>query len=185
MAEQPTDKVLDHAYDGIQEYDNPLPGWWVKLFWITIVAAAVYVPYHQFGKGKGQIDEYNAEMRAAELAAPPKRVASGSDLRAAMANPGAIAAGKATYTRLCVACHRADGGGLVGPNLTDESWLHGGSMTDVVKVITDGVPAKGMLAWKTQLSGTEIIEVAAYVKSLKGTNPANPKAPQGQKYTGE
>lgn len=180
-----TDELLDHEYDGIREYDNPLPRWWVMLFYFGIAFAVVYIPWYHFGPGPLMLEEYEAEMAAAAAAMPEKTGPSDADLAAAQGDPARIAAGKATFATLCVACHTADGGGLVGPNLTDDYWIHGGSMKDVVHVITEGVPEKGMISWKTQLKDEEILAVAAYVKSLRGTTPANPKAPEGEKYTGD
>lgn len=180
-----TDKLLDHDYDGIKEYDNPLPRWWVALFWFGIVFAIVYVPYYHFGPGPLAAEEYAAEMAAAAAAMPEKKEASAADLEAARKDPAALAAGEQTFVKLCAACHRNDLGGLVGPNLTDDHWLHGGSMKDIVHIINVGVPEKGMISWSSQLKPDEIVAVAAYIKSKRGTNPPNPKAPQGEVYTGD
>ena len=177
------DQLTGHDYDGIQEFDNPLPGWWKSLFILTIIWAAIYFPYYIMGYGDNQLEEYQAEMTAAAaaIAALPKKEEAADDLAAAAKDPARIAAGKATYVKLCQACHAPGGAGLVGPNLTDDYWLHGGTMKEIVHLISVGVPEKGMLAWKAQLSRDEIISAAAYIKSLRGTNPANPKAPQGEK----
>lgn len=180
-----TDELLDHDYDGIKEYDNPLPSWWVALFWFGIVFAIVYVPWYHFGPGPLMVEEYEAEMAAAAAAAPAPQAVGEADLSAAMKDAAAIGRGKETFVKLCAACHVADGGGLVGPNLTDDFWIHGGSMKDIVRVVTEGVPEKGMISWKTQLGPSEIVDVSAFIKSLRGTTPANPKEPQGEKYTGE
>lgn len=178
------DKLCDHEYDGIKEFDNPLPGWWRALFYLTIVWAVIYAPYYWLGFGDNQIESYQQEMAeaaAVAAAAPAPKPVAADTLAEAETDPARIAAGSATYTKLCFACHATGGAGLVGPNLTDDYWLHGGSMKDVVHVITEGVPEKGMIAWKSQLTPDEIISAAAYIKSLRGTNPANPKAPQGEK----
>ena len=180
-----TNELTDHDYDGITEYDNPLPRWWLMLFYGGIVFAAVYIPWYHFGPGPLMVEEYEAQMASAAAAMPVKRGASALDLASAEQDPARLAAGKETFGKLCVACHTADGGGLVGPNLTDDYWIHGGSMADVVHVITEGVPEKGMISWKTQLKDDEIVSVAAYVRSLRGTTPANPKAPEGEKYEGD
>lgn len=184
MSSRETNQILDHDYDGIREYDNPLPRWWLALFWFGVVFGIVYVPYYLFGPGPLAAEEYAAEMAAAAAAMPEKKAPSDADLLAAQKDEARIAKGKETFVKLCAACHVADGGGLVGPNLTDAFWIHGGSMADVVQVITEGVPEKGMISWKTQLSPEEIVDVSAYVKSLVGTTPANPKEPQGEKYSG-
>lgn len=180
-----TDELTDHDYDGITEYDNPLPRWWLMLFYGGIVFAAVYIPWYHFGPGPLMVEEYEAQMAAAQAAMPQKKGPDVAALAAAEQDPARLAAGKETFAKLCVACHTADGGGLVGPNLTDDYWIHGGSMADVVHVITEGVPEKGMISWKTQLKDDEIVSVAAYVRSLRGTKPANPKAPEGEKYEGD
>lgn len=180
------DKVLDHDYDGIREYDNPLPAWWLYLFYGTIAFSIAYIAYYHIGPGPNQAQEYAAEMAVATQlaeareAAKPKVEQPADALAAAEKDPVKLAAGKETYVKLCAACHRPDGGGLVGPNLTDDHWIHGGSMEAIVNVVTEGVPAKGMIAWKTQLSPAQIVEVSAYVRSLVGTNPPNPKAPEGE-----
>lgn len=182
-------KVLDHDYDGIKEYDNPLPGWWLYLFYATIVFSVGYVGYYHFGPGPNQTQEYAAEMAvAAQLAqareaAKPKVVQPVDVLATAQKDPARLAQGKETFVKLCVACHRPDGGGLVGPNLTDDYWIHGGTMKAMVHTITEGVPAKGMISWKAQLSEDQIINVAAYIRTLRGTNPPNPKAPEGELAT--
>ncbi len=179
----PHDELLDHDYDGIREYDNPLPRWWLVTFYGTIAFAAVYVPYFHFGPGQLPHEEYAAEMAAAKTAAPPSLTSA--QLATAVADPAGATRGKATYDKLCMPCHRADGGGLVGPNLTDDHWIHGGSPADQVKIVTDGVPAKGMISWKAQLSQGQIVDVVAYIRTLRGTRPADGKAPEGRPYGGD
>ena len=146
--------LLDHNYDGIQELDNQLPRWWVWLFYITIIFSAVYLVYYHVAKaGDLQIAEYDKEMKAGAAikgAAMGKFEASIPTLTPST-DPAVLDGGRQTYARFCAPCHRADGGGLVGPNLTDDYWIHGGKFTDNVKVIWDGVPAKGMITWKTML----------------------------------
>lgn len=180
-----TDEILDHAYDGIQEYDNPLPRWWLILFYLSIAFGFVYVPYYMWGPGPSPAEEYEAEMKAAGGLVPAKMVFDAAELKPLVADAARIESGKALYGKNCVACHTPAGGGSVGPNLTDEFWLHGGSAKNIAEVIANGVPAKGMIAWKGQLKKDEIIDLAAFVRSLKGTNPPNPKAPQGEKYSGD
>lgn len=189
------DRLLDHDYDGIQEYDNPLPRWWLGLFYFGIVFAVVYIPYYHFGPGPLMHEEFATEM--AEAAAATAKVEAAAEAAALKANGGKkvslndhignadrIAKGKVIYTKNCVACHLADGGGVVGPNFTDKFWIHGGSMKDIIKTITKGVPEKGMIAWEAQLSKDDIIDVAVYIKAFKGTTPANPKAAEGKAYEG-
>lgn len=183
------DHLLDHDYDGIQEYDNPLPRWWVMLFYGSIVFAVFYVPWYHFGPGKLALEELQAEVtEATGKAQAATAAATGSEPGAAPApdpyaaligDAGRIDKGKGIFAARCAACHGPDGGGLVGPNLTDRHWKKGGAMKDIVRVITRGVPGSAMVAWNQQLSEDEIVDVALFIKSLKGTSPANPKAPEG------
>lgn len=175
-------RLLDHEYDGIQEYDNPLPRWWVALFWATIVFSVLYVlNIPVLGKGPGRIAEYDAEMaRASALAAAA--APAGPDeatLLALAGNDSVVAAGRATFAAQCVACHGPDGGGVIGPNLTDPSWIHGGAPVQIHTTVTNGVLTKGMPAWGKVLAPDVVNAVVAYVLTLRGTTPANPKAPEG------
>jgi len=173
--------LIEYNYDGIQEYDNPLPRWWVYLFYATIVFAVLYllnVP--GIGVGKGRIANYEADVAAWRAAHPQDAAASPEQLAALAADPSAIAAGKQVFTTNCASCHRADAGGMIGPNLTDEFWIHGGTLAEINKTITEGVLAKGMPNWGKLLKPDQVNAVTVYVASLKGTNPANPKAPEGQ-----
>jgi cytochrome c oxidase cbb3-type subunit 3 len=177
------DRLLEHSYDGIQEYENPLPRWWLVLFWGTIVFSILYalnVP--GIGIGKGRIAEYEAKLaRHRELLA--KYAAAGApsaeELAALAADPATIASGSRLFAQNCSACHAADGGGLIGPNLTDDYWLHGGTLPEIRKTIDEGVLAKGMPAWGKVLQPQQITALAVYVHSLRGTSPANPKPPEG------
>ena len=182
---QEQDHLLEHNYDGIQEFDNPMPRWWVYIFWATIVFSILYyfnVP--GIGIGKGRIANYNETMAAAR-AAEAKRVAaqpagsSPEQLVALSKDATALASGKQTFTQNCAACHRADAGGQIGPNLTDDYWLHGASIDQIHKTVTDGVLEKGMPPWGKVLKPAQLDAVVAYVYTLRGTNPPNPKAPQG------
>jgi cytochrome c oxidase cbb3-type subunit 3 len=180
------DQVLDHNYDGIQEYNNPLPGWWLATFYGTIIFAGVYLFYYEFGGGKSLRQEFEIEMTTVEVqkAAAPQQTEGEQDLAAVMSNPKNLEDGKATYTAKCAACHGQQGQGIVGPNLTDKYWINGiGTRQDILKVVRQGVPAKGMLAWETLLKPEEIVAVAGYVYSLRGSNPPNPKPPQGNETT--
>ena len=185
MAEQDKDRLLDHSYDGIQEYDNPMPRWWVLTFWATIVFAILYVlNVPGIGNGDGRIADYNADMASAKarrLAAEPAGGPTPEALAALAADPAAIANGKQLFTTYCAACHRADGGGQIGPNLTDDSWVHGGTLPEIRTTIHDGVLAKGMPEWGKVLNPDQVNAAAVYVKSLGGTRPPNPKPPEGIK----
>ena len=176
--------LLDHNYDGIQELDNNLPRWWVWLFYITIIYAAAYLVYfHVTRTGDLSAAEYAKEMKAGEQI---KNAAMGKFESSIPAlQPSADAAvlenGRQTYAKFCAPCHRMDGGGLVGPNLTDDYWIHGGAFADNVKIIWDGVPAKGMITWKTVLKPDEIYSVASYIYTLRSAKLATPgKLPENQ-----
>lgn len=186
------EKLLDHNYDGIQELDNPLPAWWVYLFYITIVFSFVYmIVFTFFVPSLGTL----ADQKVEKLTAKPVKVvvlvdADATDVDSATApvtipfpnDEDALDLGKKVYVSKCLACHGAKGEGLVGPNMTDEYWLHGkGSLEDMYKVVVEGVPEKGMIAWESQLSDEEIRAVVVYMQTMQGTNPPNPKAPQGEK----
>lgn len=176
--------LLDHNYDGIQELDNNLPRWWVWLFYITIIFSAVYMIYYHVSRtGALQAAEYDQEMKAG---AALKDAAMGH-FEATIAgltpstDAAVLQAGGQTYTKYCAPCHRVDGGGLVGPNLTDNYWIHGSNYVDSVKVIWDGVPAKGMITWKTVLKPEEIQAVASYIYTLRGAKLQSPgKPPENQ-----
>jgi cytochrome c oxidase cbb3-type subunit 3 len=203
MAKQ-HDELLDHDYDGIKEYDNPLPQWWLWLFYGTIAFGVLYFPYIILGFGPSEVQEYQQEMAAMKpaqtaqtapmapmdegaghghaegqphTAAPP--LLTGPSLEG---NAAAIAAGKEIFAVNCVPCHGPQGQGVIGPNLTDNFWLHGNTYAHIANTIIEGVPDKGMISWKTTLNPEKIRQVAAFVKSLKGTNPPNPKPPQGTEY---
>jgi cytochrome c oxidase cbb3-type subunit 3 len=185
MPEQNEDRLLDHNYDGIQEYDNPLPRWWVTIFWATIVFSILYalnVP--GIGNGKGRIAAYEADMlraKALREKLEPAGAPTAEQLAALAADPTTVAAGRALFAANCVACHRADAGGLIGPNLTDDSWIHGGTLVEIRNTINEGVLAKGMPQWGKVFQPRQINSLAAYVNSLRGSNPPNPKAPEGTK----
>ena len=179
--EKEADMLLDHDYDGIKELDNALPPWWKYGFYITI-AVAVFEVWHS---GMNPTQEYAAEMTAAKiqtdayLAAAKDNVDENSvtDL-----DSKGAAAGKEIFTKTCVACHLAEGQGSVGPNLTDDYWIHGGSIKEIFKTIKYGFPDKGMQSWQSTYSPVEMQQLASYIRTLKGTNPPNPKAPQGDLY---
>ena len=176
--------LLDHEYDGIQELDNQLPRWWVWLFYITIIFAAVYlVYYHVTRTGDSSSVEYAKEMKAGEqlkAAAMGKFETSIATLQPST-DSAVLENGRQTYAKFCAPCHRADGGGLVGPNLTDDYWIHGSNYCDTVKVIWDGVPAKGMITWKAVLKPDEIQSVASFIYTLRGAKLATPgKLPENQ-----
>jgi cytochrome c oxidase cbb3-type subunit 3 len=184
--EKETDITLDHDYDGIKELDNDLPPWWKYGFYLTIVVAVIYMYYYHIGgNGPSSLQEYTAEVargeeqKAAYLAQSANNV---DENTVVMLDGPALASGATAYQTACAACHAKDGGGGVGPNLTDNYWLHGGSLQDVFKSIKYGWPDKGMKSWKDDFSPKQIAELSSYVKSLAGTQPAAPKAAQGELY---
>lgn len=173
-------RLIHHSYDGIQEYDNPLPRWWVILFWATIVFAVFYSLNIGVGVGQGRIADYEADIAAAKLAHPePEGQVSGDALNALAGSSGAIEAGKNLFAINCASCHRADAGGLIGPNLTDDAWIHGSRPEDIHATIVNGVLAKGMPPWGRLLKPADVDNLTAYVLSLAGSNPPSPKAPEG------
>ena len=180
------DHLLDHNYDGIQEFDNPMPRWWVYIFWATIVFAVLYwVNVPGVGVGKGQIADYDRDMAAAAAAAAKQRAtepagASPEQLMAMTKDATVLALGKEAFTQYCAACHRPDAGGQIGPNLTDDYWLHGAALEQIHKVVADGVLEKGMPPWGKVLKPAQLDAVVAYVHTLRGTTVSNPKPPQGE-----
>ncbi|MBY0245022.1 MAG: c-type cytochrome [Sphingobacteriaceae bacterium] len=179
------DIVIPHAYDGIHELNNPVPNWFNVLFYGTIIFAAGYLYYYHLG-GQGQLQdqEYETEMAQAkqDKILFLSKAGNSIDENSVVADKALIANGQKIFAGNCVACHGDKGQGLVGPNLTDEFWLHGGDIKDIFKVIKYGVPEKGMVSWEKSLSAQNISELANYIMSLKGSNPAGAKAPQGQKF---
>ena len=182
------DKILaGHEYDGIKELDNRLPKWWLGLFYITIIIAAIYfLRYHVLKTAPLQEEEYTEEVAAAATKYQDAMPSSTMDATTVtlLTDEASLASGKAIFVKNCVVCHLAEGQGLVGPNLTDNYWIHGCTIGDVFNLITIGVPEKGMISWKAQLTPEQIQQVASYVLSLVGTNPPNPKEPQGQPCPG-
>jgi cytochrome c oxidase cbb3-type subunit 3 len=178
--------LLDHEVDGIHELDNKLPRWWVLLFYGTILFAALYLGYYHVygylrpGAVKFSADEYLTEMAAGNLLKSNAMSRFEADIASLQPSKDAVALanGKQTFLRLCAPCHRADGGGLVGPNLTDDYWIHGSLFADNVRTIWNGVPEKGMITWKSYLKPKEVIEVASFIYTLRGTHPPNPKPPE-------
>jgi cytochrome c oxidase cbb3-type subunit 3 len=174
----------DHSYDGIHEFDNDLPPWWKFMFYATAVFAVIYLfNFHVFHNGQLQTQEYETEMQQAALFHPSGGAGNANEKTnyKALTDASKIEAGHAAFTQNCAACHGQKGEGVVGPNLTDEYWLHGGDVNEVFKTIKYGVTSKGMVAWQGKLSDDQILEVASYILSIQGTNPANAKAPQGEK----
>lgn len=175
-----------HSYDGIRELDNVIPPWFTTAFILTILFAGVYLyRYHIAKDAPLMIEEYEIAVNKANLEHDEylKKQANNIDENSVTLLTGAeLEAGKKTFTTICAACHKADGGGMVGPNLTDDYWIHGGSLKDIFKTIKYGVPEKGMISWKEQLSPQQIAQVANYILTLHGTNPPDAKEKQGELY---
>lgn len=176
--------ILDHNYDGIRELDNKLPPWWVYMFYITIIFGIVYMArFHIFG-GYDQQLEYEREIAAAREAVEEyKKTATDLvDVNTVEILTGDtdIRAGETIFVSNCAVCHKVDGGGGIGPNLTDDYWILGGGIKNVFNSISEGGrPGKGMISWKTNLKPNEMAQVASYVLSLHGHTPADPKEPEG------
>ena len=187
--EKEEDILFDHEYDGIRELDNVLPPWWVAMFYLSIAFAVVYYTYYHFmDAGPSSTEEYKMEMERAEKAVQAYLATQSSQVDETNAelltDAQSLAAGKAIYEGkgTCFTCHGMQGEGGIGPNMTDPYWIHGGDIKDLFKTIKYGVPEKGMISWKDQLKPLEMEQVASYILSLQGTNPPNPKEPQGELY---
>lgn len=184
--EREADVLLDHDYDGIKELDNALPPWWKYGFYITIVVAFIYIiAYHVTGTGMNPTQEYAAQMEDARIA-KEKYDAENKDkvdeTKVPMADAEGIEKGRSIYKDNCVACHGQLGEGGAGPNLTDNYWIHKGSLNDIYASIKNGYPDKGMQSWIIKFNPKEISQIASFIKTLRGTNPAGAKAPQGDLY---
>lgn len=177
---------LNHDYDGIRELDNSVPGWWQLAFLGTFIFGIVYL-FRMFVTGAipDQITELNQAQAVAEVKMKEFLKSSANNVdenTVVMLDGSGIASGAEIYAKNCVACHGAAGEGGIGPNMTDNYYLHGGSIKDVFHTIKYGVPDKGMKAWEADFSPIQIAQLASFIESLKGTNPPNPKAPQGEEY---
>jgi len=185
MSKTEFDKLMDHEYDGIREYDNPLPGWWTGIFIATILFSVVYWAFfHLGGPGLSETESYEAEMKAFAAVQAKQAAETGPDeatLAQMQANPAALADAKALFAKHCLACHGANGEGKIGPNMTDSHQIHGSTRVDIYHTIKNGVPAKGMISWEKVLKPAEMMNLTVFVASLRGTNAAGGKAPEGQK----
>lgn len=179
------DKVL-HELDGIKEYDNPMPGWLMAIWWGSLIFAAGYLIFHALSFGEGSMEsEYReqAERAVAEVQAyfdanplvPPSPV----ELLAGAKDPAVLEIGRARFTRSCAPCHGEHAQGLIGPNLTDDRWLHGGKVEQIFQTVAKGWPAKGMPPWGRALKPEELSAVVSYVRSVQGSNPPHPRPPEG------
>lgn len=189
--EEEDEIILDHNYDGIKELDNNLPPWWLYMFYATIIFGVVYLVKYHVLDGDNQTTEYNKEVALAkrELAAfrsTSKEAVVDAETVTVLTSDGDLSRGRAVYNLNCAACHIADGGGGIGPNLTDEYWILGGGIKNIFTTITNGGrDGKGMVAWGKTLKPKDIQKVASYIMTFQGTTPAKPKAPQGELYKDE
>ncbi|MEP6804214.1 MAG: cbb3-type cytochrome c oxidase N-terminal domain-containing protein [Flavobacterium sp.] len=185
------DLLMDHDYDGIKELDNNLPPWWVYLFYAGIIFGVIYFASYEVFGGDDQETELKMEMAQAKVDVE-EYLKTAPDLMdeksvVLLTDDASLAAGKEIFTTNCAACHRADAGGQIGPNLTDDHWILGGGIKNVFHTITNGGrDGKGMVSWKTNgLKPKEIQKVASYILSLQGSNPKEPKAPEGEVWVDE
>lgn len=171
-------KLMNHEADGIKELDNLLPRWWVWLFNFTVAFSVVYmIYYHVVQAGDLQAAEYTKEWKRGEeiKSASIAKFEAGIGSLTPSSDKAVLIEGQRIYTTYCSPCHRPDGGGLVGPNLCDDYWIHGSNYVDNVKTVINGVPAKGMLTWRGVLNPEQIKAVSSYVYTFRGANPKNPK----------
>lgn len=182
--------LLNHDYDGIKELDNNLPPWWVYLFYGCIVFAVVYMVRFEIMGGDNQEMELKKELAQAKIDVA-EYMKTAPDLMdektvTILTEPADLAIGKTVFMENCAACHRADGGGQIGPNLTDDHWILGGGIKNIFHTLVNGGrDGKGMIAWKGTLKPKEMQKVASYILSLKGSNPVDPKAPDGEVWVDE
>ena len=179
------DTVLEHDFDGIQEFDSRLPNWWLWILWGSIVFSVAYwLVFHTYGLAKDPIARFEQSMEDAGgvLADSATRGLTDADLLAMSVDPAKISRGREVYMQHCLVCHKEQGEGLVGPNLTDDYWIHGGSPLDIHNTVVRGVPEKGMAVWGRQLSPEQIDSVVALIVTLRGKHVEG-KAPEGDLYS--
>ncbi|MEA1898704.1 MAG: cbb3-type cytochrome c oxidase N-terminal domain-containing protein [Bacteroidota bacterium] len=181
------DRLLsDHEYDGIKELDNDLPPWWKYLFYITIILAIVYfLGVHVFGFIDKQADKYDKEMAQAARLYGDTGGGINAETVTIVTDEISLADGHDTFDKICSVCHGKFGEGLIGPNFTDEYWIHGGGIQDMYKIVINGVIEKGMISYKSQLSPDKIQNVLSYIIGFQGTNPPNQKAAEGDLWVNE
>lgn len=185
--EEDNSPIEGHNYDGIRELDNPLPRWWLTIFYSTIVFAAIYYYHYEFGSGPSSDQELTRELDSLELkkqkSATDAPQPTAEDFKALLSDPETLKLGAAEFASKCMACHGEKGQGSIGPNLTDNAWIHGdGSISAISQIIKSGVAEKGMPPWEGLIKPKLILQISAYIRSLNGTNPPGAKAPEGQVY---
>ena len=179
------DKVL-HELDGIQEYDNPLPGWLMAIWWGAIAFSALYLAFYALSFGEGSMEaEYRAAAERdlaaiqAHFDAHPLVPPTPAELLAGAVDPQTLAMGEQRFAKSCASCHGEQAQGLIGPNLTDASWIHGGQVEQIYQSVAKGWPAKGMPPWGRAVPPDELAAVVSYVRSRQGSNPPGAKPPEG------
>lgn len=179
MSEDQKPPLTHHRYDGIEEYDNPLPNWWIMTFLGTIIFGYIYFTHYYFGGGQTQSQELAEHL--ARLPQVTQKTWNEADLQSKMEAIADLESGKMTYASKCASCHGQKGEGIIGPNLADNFWIHGkGTRVALMKVISEGVLEKGMPAWAGLITDDEMIHVAQLIRTFKGTQPPNPKSAQGE-----
>lgn len=182
------DLLRDHEFDGIQEFDNRLPNWWLWTLYGSIIFGLLYwLVFHTWRVGDLSRDRYAHEMAVAaeaQLARMAGQEVTDETLLLMSQVPERVQSGAAVFAQVCVTCHRPDGSGDVGPNLTDEYWLHGGRPTEILHTVTNGIEGKGMVAWEPQLGPRRVQDVVSYVLTIRGKNLPG-KEPQGELFSGD
>lgn len=185
------DKVL-HELDGIKEYDNPMPGWLMAIWWGSLIFAAAYLIFYALSFGEGTMEaEYRGETQKALAAvqahfdANPLVAPSAAELLGGASDQAVLQGGAARFGRSCAPCHGERAQGLIGPNLTDDRWIHGGSVEQIFQTIAKGWPAKGMPPWGRTLKPQEIAALVSYLRSLQGSRPPNARPPEGEPFAAE
>lgn len=187
------DKVFDHEIDGIREYNNPLPGWLMASLWGSVILSAGYIAFYALafppasmkGEYRQAAVKARTELHASYIAAHPIVPPSTEELVAGAVDAKTVGAGQVHFARTCARCHGPDAEGLIGPNLADDSWQHGGQVRQVFNTIVNGVPAKGMPPWGRAIAPEEIAALVSYIRSVQGTTPANPKTPEREPVVAE
>ncbi len=175
------DPKVVHQYDDIQEYDNHLPNWWLYSLYGTVVFAIGYwFWFHVFASGEMPAQTLRREMAEDKARRGEVVTLSVGDIEALAKNAGIVNDGKLVFTQTCAPCHGPGGGGIIGPNLTDSQWIHGGGADKIFTTVRDGVPTKGMPAWGPQLGDTKTQAVTAFLLTIRNTNVPGGKAPQGE-----
>lgn len=181
MSQDEDKNLTNHDYDGIREYDNLLPNWWVIIFCGTIIFGFIYSIHYMVGGGQTQAQELALDLST--LPQVTEKQWAESELQGKIDDPETLKSGMAVYGAKCSVCHGSEGQGTIGPNLTDRYWIHGkGERKDIIQIVTKGVLEKGMPSWEGILSEEEELSVTGFVYSLRNTKPANPKDPQGEEY---